>query len=87
MFEGKSIAIDEAKCLLRPIVVTDFSTVHDQIEDGVDGLICEMNVDDMADKIEMLIENLSERERLIKNLESEKLGNEDEIFKLYRLFE
>lgn len=87
LFEGKSIAIDEAKCLLRPIVVTDFSTVHDQIEDGVDGLICEMNEGDMADKIEMLIENLSERERLIKNLEAEKLGNEDEIFKLYRLFE
>lgn len=87
LFEGKSIAIDEAKCLLRPIVVTNFSTVHDQIEDGIDGFICEMNESDMVDKIERLINNLSERERLKENLKTEKLGNEDEIFKLYRLFE
>lgn len=87
LFEGKSIAIDEAKCLLRPIVVTDFSTVYDQIEDGVNGFICKMNEFDMADKIQALIEKPSERERLKKNLEAERLGNEEEIFKLYKLFE
>lgn len=85
LFEGKSIAIDEAKCLCRPIVVTDFSTVHDQITDGVNGLICRMDKIDMADKIEYLIENKSERTRLTDNLSREKVGNEEEIYKLYEL--
>ena len=31
-YEGKSIAIDEAKILKKPIVVTNFSTAKDQIE-------------------------------------------------------
>lgn len=85
LFEGKSIAIDEAKCLCRPIVVTDFSTVHDQITDGINGLICRMDKIDMADKIEYLIENKSERTRLTENLSREKVGNEEEIYKLYEL--
>lgn len=85
LYEGKSIAIDEAKCLCRPLVVTDFSTVHDQITDGINGLICHMDPVDMANKIEYLIENKSEREKLSENLSREKVGNEDEIFKLYEL--
>ena len=87
LFEGKSIAVDEAKCLCRPIVVTDFSTVHDQIEDGVNGLICEMNRTDMADKIEALIDNKQERNKLIENLGKEKVGNEEEINKFYDMID
>lgn len=85
LFEGKSIAIDEAKALLRPIVVTDFPTVFDQINDGVDGIICQMDKVDMADKIELLIDDENERIKLSNNLAGEKVSNEEEIFKLYGL--
>lgn len=85
LYEGKSIAVDEAKCLCRPIVVTDFSTVHDQISDGVNGLICDMDAIDMADKIEMLIDSKEERRKLSENLAKEKMGNEDELKKIYSL--
>lgn len=85
LYEGKSIAIDEAKCLCRPIIVTDFSTVHDQITDGVNGLICRMDKNDMADKAELLIDSREERERLSKNLKNEEAGNEKEIEKLYAI--
>ena len=85
LFEGKSIAIDEAKALLRPIVVTDFPTVFDQINDGVDGIICHMDKDDMADKLELLIDDKNERTKLSNNLAGEKVSNEEEIFKLYGL--
>lgn len=87
LYEGKSIAIDEAKCLSRPIVVTDFTTVHDQITDGTDGIICKMDKDDMADKIETLIKNRDLRERLTENLRYEKTGNEEEILKFYKLID
>ena len=85
LFEGKSIAIDEAKCLSCPIVVTDFSTVHDQIENGVNGLICRMDKNDMADKIEDLIKFPEKREKLEENLKKEKIGNEEELEKIYGL--
>lgn len=87
LYEGKSIAIDEAKCLSRPIVVTDFTTVHDQITDGTDGIICKMDKDDMADKIETLIKNRDLRERLTENLRYEKTDNEEEILKFYKLID
>lgn len=85
LYEGKSIAIDEAKCLRRPIVVTDFSTVRDQINNGVNGIVCQMNKIDMADKIEKLIDRSEEREKLSENLKKEKIGNEEELNKLYNI--
>lgn len=87
LYEGKSIAIDEAKCLCRPIVVTNFSTVHDQITDGVNGLICRMDKKDMADKIELLIDSKEERKKLSENLKREGIGNENEIKKLYAIID
>lgn len=84
-FEGKSIAIDEAKILNKPIVVTNFSTAKDQINDGIDGLIVEMNPDEVVEGIERLINDSSLKRKLINNLSQLKLGTEEEIEKLYKL--
>lgn len=50
-FEGKSITLDEAKILCKPIVVTNFSTVRDQFENGENLSICEMNFNSLANAI------------------------------------
>jgi glycosyltransferase involved in cell wall biosynthesis len=84
-FEGKSIAIDEAKILNKPIVVTNFSTAKDQIHHGIDGLIVDMNADAIAQGIEKLITDVNLRKKLIFNLSQSKLGTEEEIEKLYKL--
>ncbi|MFC4320710.1 glycosyltransferase [Litchfieldia salsa] len=84
-FEGKSIAIDEAKILNKPIVVTNFSTAKDQINDGVDGLIVDMNSNSVAIGIEKLIKDNYLRNNLVHNLSNLKLGTEEEIEKLYKL--
>ncbi|TLS35770.1 glycosyltransferase [Pseudalkalibacillus caeni] len=84
-FEGKSIAIDEAKILNKPIVVTNFSTAKDQIEDGKNGLIVNMDPNGIAEGIERLINNVTLKQNLIQNLSSLKLGTEDEIKKLYKI--
>lgn len=84
-FEGKSIAIDEAKILHKPIVVTNYSTAKDQIEDGVNGLIVEMNPDAAAKGIERLILDKQLVNILINNLSREQLGTEMEIEKLYAM--
>ena len=74
-FEGKSIALDEAKILNKPIVVTNFSTAKDQINDGIDGLIVEMNSNAVAEGIERLINDKKLKQTLINNLSKLKLGN------------
>ncbi|MFP3123368.1 glycosyltransferase [Ectobacillus funiculus] len=84
-FEGKSIAIDEAKILYKPIVVTNFSTAKDQIINKKNGLIVEMNSKSIAEGIRKLIDNEELRNKLIVSLSKEELGTESEIEKLYEL--
>ncbi|ULL13898.1 glycosyltransferase [Paenibacillus sp. H1-7] len=84
--EGKSIAIDEAKILHKPIVVTNFTTVKDQITDKQNGLIVDMNAQSVFEGIKALIDDEKLRDRLSMNLSREKLGTEAEIDKLYQLF-
>lgn len=85
-FEGKSIAIDEAKILNKPIVVTNFTTVKDQIKDQETGLIVDMTSSSIAEGIKKLFDDDHLRGKLTNNLSKEKLGTESEIEKLYKLF-
>jgi glycosyltransferase involved in cell wall biosynthesis len=84
-FEGKSIAVDEAKILCKPIIVTNYSTAMDQINDGRNGLIVEMDPHKIAKGIERLINDKTLRKQIIKNLSKEKIGTEEEINKLYEV--
>lgn len=86
-YEGKSIAVDEAKILKKPIVVTNFSTAKDQICSGENGIITEMNPKALANAILQLIENRELMEKFSLNLTHEKLGTEDQIYKLYALID
>jgi glycosyltransferase involved in cell wall biosynthesis len=84
-YEGKAIAVDEVKCLKKPIVVTDFETVFDQIEDGVNGIIAKRDPEDIALKIKLLIDCPERRAELSENLGDEKTGNEEELKKFCSL--
>ncbi|MFC5684422.1 glycosyltransferase [Flavobacterium sp. MAHUQ-51] len=84
-YEGKSIAVDEAKILGKPIILTNFTTAKDQINSGLNGLITEMNPEAVAKAVEYLIENKNVVEDFVSNLSLEKLGTEEEINKLYCL--
>lgn len=84
-YEGKSIALEEAKILLKPIVVTNFTSAKDQIKDCETGIICEMNPESIAEKLLLVVHDQLLQERLIFNLNNEILGNDNEIEKLYRL--
>lgn len=50
-FEGKSVVLDEAKVLRTPAIITNYNSAHDQINDGVDGLIVKMNAEGIASGI------------------------------------
>jgi len=84
-YEGKSIAIDEAKILAKPIVATKFSTVYDQLTDGETALLAEMDATSVSEKIEQFFCNENLAETLSENLKKIELGNEKEIEKFYAI--
>ncbi|RZJ25383.1 MAG: glycosyltransferase, partial [Flavobacterium sp.] len=86
-FEGKSIAIDEAKILAKPIVVTNFPSIVDQITHLENGFITEINAQSIADAIESVYRDAALRESFIAKLKTEKLGTQAEIAKLYEIFQ
>ncbi|WP_085990889.1 glycosyltransferase [Oceanobacillus senegalensis] len=75
--EGKSNAVDEAKFVGKPIVVTNYDTVAEQIEHGVTGLICSMSGEEIANSIEKIINNNDLRENLMKNCKYHRDGTTD----------
>ncbi|MBT2709486.1 glycosyltransferase [Pseudomonas sp. ISL-84] len=86
-YEGKSISINEAKILGKPIVITNFDTAKSHIKDDYNGLIADMDSVSVANNIERLIKEDDLRKKFKINLEKEKLGTENEIEKLYELIE
>lgn len=63
-FDGKSIAIQEAQILGKPMVVSDCSGNREQVCPGEDGLMCDLNPESLADKIMLLIEDEALRRKL-----------------------
>lgn len=86
-FEGKSVALDEAKILCKPIVVTNFSTVNDQFTNYVNATICKMSGESVANAIEELVKNPQLRRNYIGYLQQHITDNTSEINKLYQIFD
>lgn len=86
-FEGKSVVLDEAKILCKPIVVTNYPTVKDQIEDGKEGIIVSMTPEAIAAGIERMLTDISLRERIEKYLADHEYGNQDEVQKYMDLID
>ena len=60
-FEGYSLSIMEAKILGTPILAT-YAAAKNQIENGVDGFLCDTNVDSVYENILRLYKNKEELE-------------------------
>lgn len=82
-YEGKSMVLDEAKILSKPIVVTNYDTVKDQINDN-EGKIVEMSANGLAKGI---IEMLASSHQYIEYLSNHEYGNQNEILSYYKLIE
>lgn len=84
-YEGKSMAIEEAKMLQKPIISTNYITAKEQIEHKITGIIAEINAQSIALEVEKLLSDSISQDKLIKNLANQSFGTEDEIVKLYKL--
>lgn len=85
-YEGKSIVLDEAKILCRPIVVTNYPTVYSSIRDGVNGIVVDLNEKAIAEALISMIADSSLRNELASTLKQDHVGNETEIMKYLDLF-
>ena len=83
-YEGKSIALDEAKILCKPIVVTNFSTVNDQFENGKNATICNMDGTSLADAIIHFYNSPKLQQNYIDYLKTHIHDNSSEVQKLYK---
>ena len=84
-YEGKSVVLDEAKILGRPILSTAYSTADDQIKNGKEGMLVEMTAEAVSAGIAYLAENGSVREKYESYLKHHEYGNEKEIRRYYQL--
>lgn len=84
-FEGFGLAIAEARMLNIPVVTTRFDAVYNQMVDGKNGLVVDMEAEDVSEGIVKLINDNDLRNGIIEYLHSEKKGNVEEIDKFYHL--
>lgn len=79
LWEGNCLTLIEAMLLERPIVSTNFPTALDKISDGINGLICEMNAESLANKIKILLHDENIKMRFTNHLTSNRPNNDDVI--------
>lgn len=82
-YEGKAVTVTEAKILGKPILITNYTTAKSQVEDGLDGIICDLNVEGIATGIETLYKRHELRSNLINHNNNQDYSNSYELDKLY----
>lgn len=83
--EGNSVTVREAQILGKPVLVTNYPTAKSQISNGVDGIICGMDNESIADSILTIASDKHLRDRLSEYTSSHDYGNEQEVTKIYKL--
>lgn len=86
-WEGKSLVLDEAKILGKAIVVTDYTSVSDQIRDGVTGIVSGMEPEQIAQGIERVLSDTGLRRDLEENCRSEKGDWVESLSTFYKMID
>ena len=84
-YEGKAVTVGEAQILAKPVLITDYPTAPSQVRNGMDGCICKISAEGIADGIEMLYHDSKLRHQLSANCRQSDYRNNHELEKLYQL--
>lgn len=85
-YEGKAVTVSEAQILAKPVLITDYPTAQSQVNNGIDGIICEQSIEGIADGIEKLYNDPHLRNILAQNCKDTDFENSHhELKKLYEL--
>lgn len=78
-YEGKSIAIQEAQTLGCAIIASDSSGNGEQIEHGVDGLLCSLDAKAVKGSILSLIKDENKRKKLGARAALKQIAEDDQL--------
>lgn len=84
-YEANSVTVREAQILGKPVIITNYPTSKDQIMNGIDGIICGMDNDSIADAILDLANDKQKQASLSEYVLAHDYGNEKEVEKIYKL--
>lgn len=84
-FEGKSLVIEEAMALGKPVVASACTGTEEQIHSGEDGVIVPLDPKRLADEIERLMDNPAECEKYGKAAYQRELSYEKTLADFLRL--
>lgn len=82
-YEGKPIAVEEAKIMKKPILAANYLSAKEQLEDGGLGVICDISVEGIYNGIKALADDPGMRTRYTNELSKHDFSNRDEINKFY----
>lgn len=86
-FEGKSIAIQEAQTLGCAIIASDCNGNREQIVQGKDGLLCQLDPESIAEAVISLVEDRDKRIRLENAAKEKDIVHKGEIKLLLELMQ
>ncbi|MCQ2432818.1 MAG: glycosyltransferase [Clostridia bacterium] len=83
--EGKPIAVEEAKILYKTILVTDYLSAREQLDNGALGEICPITVDGIYEGMKKLLDSEFLRNCYSDRLTEIKFGNREEMNIFYSM--
>lgn len=83
IYEGSCMTINEAMLFDKPIISTNFPAASEKITHLKNGLICEMTEQSIANSILLLINDKNLKNKIISNVESNRILNENQMEKFY----
>ena len=86
-YEGKAVTVSEVQILGKPVMITDYATSKSQVKNGIDGYICKLSVEGIAEGIEKLYKDKELRDILANNSKNTDYGNLHELEKLYEIID
>lgn len=86
-FEGKSIAVEEAQILGKPILASDCTGNSEQIISGVDGVLFPLSSDKLAEMIKWMIQNPELCQQLSIEVKKKNLDFPEDICQLVELMQ
>ncbi len=86
-YEGKPIAVEEAKIMKKPILAANYLSAEEQLENGSIGIICDISVDGIYIALKELINSEQLKSKYVAALSSHDFSNKSEIEKFYNIIE
>lgn len=84
-YEGNCVSVHEAQVLGKPVIITDYATAKNQLNDEVDGVIVPMDHEDCAKGIAKVISDPQKMNCLCEYCRNNNFANNKEVEKLYAM--